>query len=297
MHEQLNRLKEALLASDSVLVGAGAGFSASAGLTYTGERFEKHFEDFRLSYGIKDMYQGAFYRFDTPEEHWAYWSRLVLFNRYETGICRVHQELRELVREKDHFVLTTNVDHQFQTAGFDKSRLFYTQGDYGLFQCSEPCHPTTYDNEITIRQMVASQTSMRIPSHLVPHCPLCGKPMAMNLRSDNRFVEDAGWHAAAGRYRDFLMTHRKSRILFLELGVGYNTPGIIKYPFWKMTAMNPSATYACINTESSQHPVEIAEQSIFINLDIGCVFILLRPSVAHAHRYAEALSSMEGVHE
>lgn len=282
MQKELYQLQEAISASDSVLIGAGAGFSASAGLTYSGERFEKHFEDFRLSYGIKDMYQGAFHRFDTPEEHWAYWSRLVLFNRYETGISRVHQKLRELVGEKDHFVLTTNVDHQFQIAGFDKSRLFYMQGDYGLFQCSEPCHPKTYDNETAIRQMVESQANMRIPSHLIPHCPLCGKPMSMNLRCDKRFVEDAGWHAAAGRYQDFLLTHGKSRILYLELGVGYNTPSIIKYPFWKMTGLNPSATYACVNTESVQHPMEIAGQSICINLDIGCVLSQLRRTVKQA---------------
>lgn len=282
MQDQLCRLQEALLASDAVLIGAGAGLSASAGLTYSGERFDKHFEDFHLSYGIRDMYQGAFFPFDTPEEHWAYWSRLVLINRYETGISRVHQELLELVKEKDYFVLTTNVDHQFQHAGFDKSRLFYTQGDYGLFQCAESCHASTYDNEAVIRHMVSSQSHMRIPSCLIPCCPLCGQPMTINLRSDNRFVEDAGWHAAAGRYRDYLQAHGKSRILYLELGVGYNTPDIIKYSFWNLTGQNPSAMYASINTEPSQHPMEIARRSILINLDIGHALSALRPGVAQS---------------
>ena len=205
----------------------------------------------------------------------------MLINRYETGISRVHQDLLELVGEKDYFVLTTNVDHQFQLAGFDKSRLFYTQGDYGLFQCAESCHASTYDNEAVIRHMVASQSHMRIPSCLIPRCPACGKPMTMNLRSDNRFVEDAGWHAAAGRYRDFLHAHGKSRILYLELGVGYNTPGIIKYSFWNLTGQNPSAMYVCINTEPAQHPREIARQSILINMDIGHALSALRRSGDH----------------
>ena len=172
------------------------------------------------------------------------------------------------MKDKDYFVITTNVDHQFQKAGFDKSRLFYTQGDYGLFQCSEPCHDQTYDNEEIVKDMIEFQEDMKIPAELIPICPKCGKPMTMSLRSDDKFVEDEGWHRAAERYDDFLQTHKGQHILFLELGVGYNTPVIIKYPFWKMTAQNPKATYACLNYGEAYAPDEIAEQSILINGDI-----------------------------
>lgn len=172
------------------------------------------------------------------------------------------------MEDKDYFVLTTNVDHQFQMAGFDKKRLFYTQGDYGLWQCSEPCHQNTYDNEEAVRRMLAEQRDMKVPSELVPRCPVCGKPMSMNLRADNTFVQDEGWYTAAARYSDFLHQHGHEAVLFLELGVGYNTPGIIKYPFWQMTAQNSKAAYACINYGEAACPEEIESKSICINYNI-----------------------------
>ena len=229
--QKIEALKTALEKADALLVGAGAGLSTSAGFTYSGERFEKNFADFHAKYGFSDMYTGGFYPYTTPEEHWAYWSRNIMINRYADAPKPVYENVRKLVDRKNYFVLTTNVDHCFQKAGFDKARLFYTQGDYGLFQCSEPCHQATYDNEAQVRAMYERQKDMRIPSELIPYCPRCGKPMSMNLRSDSTFVEDAGWHTAAQRYADFLTTYKDGRILFLELGVGANTPGIIKYPF------------------------------------------------------------------
>ncbi|MDE7295556.1 MAG: Sir2 silent information regulator family NAD-dependent deacetylase [Oscillospiraceae bacterium] len=265
------RLKDAFQAAEAVVIGAGAGLSTAAGFTYSGERFEKYFSDFIEKYGFTDMYSGGFYPFETPEEHWAYWSRYIYCNRYTDVDNGVYKRLWELVRNKDYFVLTTNVDHQFQKAGFDKKRLFYTQGDYGLFQCSEPCHNKTYDNEEMICRMYREQENMRIPSELIPKCPKCGKPMTMNLRADDSFVQDNGWYEAAGRYEDFLRTRGNSRILFLELGVGYNTPGIIKYPFWRMTAKNPKAVYACVNYGEAICPDEIVGQAICINADIGVV--------------------------
>ena len=267
--DNIRRLREALSVADAVVIGAGAGLSTSAGFTYSGERFHKHFADFEKKYGFHDMYTGAFCRYDTLEEHWAYWSRFITVNRYMDAPKPVYQEILELVKGKDYFVITTNVDHCFQKAGFDKKRLFYTQGDYGLFQCSEPCCQETFDNEGIIRQMMERQKDMRIPSELLPVCPRCGKPMTPNLRSDNRFVEDEGWHEAAQRYENFLRTRGKLRILFLELGVGYNTPVIIKYPFWRMTAENKAATYACINHGEAVCPKEIGRQSICIDADIG----------------------------
>ena len=252
-----------------MVVGAGAGLSTSAGFVYTGERFEKNFSDFAAKYGFRDMYSGGFYPFATPEEHWAYWSRYIYINRYMDALKPIYDDLLKLVADKDYFVITTNVDHCFQKAGFDKKRLFYTQGDYGLFQCGEPCCQETFDNEAVVREMVARQENMKIPSELLPVCPHCGKPMTMNLRSDDVFVEDEGWHRAAERYADFLHTRKGQKILFLELGVGYNTPVIIKYPFWQMTAKNPNATYACINQEQAFAPEEIANRTIVVNEDIG----------------------------
>ena len=265
----IERLQEALEQADAVVIGAGAGLSASAGFTYTGERFEKYFGDFIARYGFADMYSGGFHPFATPEEHWAYWSRYIYINRYMDAPKPVYNALLQLVRDKDYFVLTTNVDHCFQKAGFEKRRLFYTQGDYGLWQCSRPCHDKTYDNERAVRQMVRDQCDMRIPSELIPHCPVCGAPMTMNLRTDMTFVEDEGWHEAARRYEDFLKRHQGLRVLFLELGVGGNTPVIIKYPFWKMTYRNPKAVYACVNLSRAYCPPEIRRQTICIEGDIG----------------------------
>ena len=265
---QIDRLKQVLGTADAVLIGAGAGLSASAGLTYSGERFEHYFSDFHQRYGITDMYSGGFYPYDTLEEYWAWWSRHIFYNRYADAPVPVYQVLLSLVKNKDYFVLTTNVDHQFQKAGFDKQRLFYTQGDYGLWQCSKACHNKTYDNESSVRRMVEQQQDMKIPSELIPHCPVCGAPMIMNLRCDDTFVQDEGWYAAAERYSDFVKQHRSGKILYLELGVGNNTPAIIKFPFWRMTLQNPNAIYASINLENMMIP-QIENQSILINMDIA----------------------------
>ena len=265
----VERLAKALGEADAVVVGAGAGLSASAGFAYSGARFSANFADFEAKYGFHDMYTGGFYPFPSREEFWAYWSRYILINRYQDAPKPVYGELLRLLRGKDYFVLTTNVDHCFQKAGVDKKRLFYTQGDYGLFQCSEPCCQETWDNETAVREMVARQKEMRVPAELLPVCPRCGRPLTMNLRSDDKFVEDEGWHAAAERYENFLRTRRRGKALFLELGVGYNTPGIIKYPFWQMTAANPEAVYACINQGEAFCPRDIDSQAICIDGDIG----------------------------
>lgn len=268
---QINRLKAEIKTADAIIIGAGAGLSTSAGFTYTGNRFHQYFSDFEDKYGFHDMYSGGFYPYKTPEEHWAYWSRYIEVNRYQNTDRPVYENLYELVKDKDYFVITTNVDHCFQKAGFDKKRLFYTQGDYGLFQCSVPCCQTTYDNREIIGRMVKEQKNMRIPPELLPICPVCGKPLTMNLRSDNKFVENEGWHKAALRYDNFIRRHKKLHILLLELGVGYNTPAIIKYPFWRLTAQNPKAVYACINNGEAFCPTEIETQSVCINNDIGSI--------------------------
>ena len=263
--KQIDKLRVALDASDAVVIGAGAGLSTAAGYTYSGKRFEKLFGDFAARYGFTDMYSGGFYPYDSLEEYWAFWSRYIMCNRYDPVPTPLYEQLLSIVRDRDYFVLTTNVDHCFQRAGFDKRRLFYTQGDYGLLQCSKPCCQEAWDNEELVRHMVADQQDLRIPSSLVPHCPHCGAPLTMNLRADDTFVQDKGWYTAANRYQDFLRRHSNMRVLFLELGVGGNTPAIIKYPFWQMTAKNERAMYACVNLGEAVAPTEIANRSILID--------------------------------
>lgn len=291
--EKMKEFQDALDEADAVIIGAGAGLSTSAGFTYAGERFHKYFFDFEEKYGFHDMYTGGFYPYHTLEEHWAYWSRYIYINRYMDAPKNTYENILELVKDKDYFVLTTNVDHCFQKSGFDHKRLFYTQGDYGLFQCSEPCCKETFDNKEIIVNMLLEQgfrieldgtlrlpkqrkLKMAVPSSLLPVCPHCGKPLTMNLRSDDTFVEDKGWNKAAMCYDQFLQRHRNLKIVFLELGVGYNTPIIIKYPFWQMTAKNPKATYICINAGEAFCPEEIERQAICINDDIDRVFCRIK---------------------
>ena len=273
--DKVEQFAELLRETDTVLIGAGAGLSASAGFSYTGKRFEKHFSDFIEKYGFKDMYSGGFYPFESLEEYWAYWSRYIFINRYADRENGTYKRLYELVKDKDYFVLTTNVDHQFQKAGFDRKRLFYTQGDYGLFQCSVPCHNSVYDNEKIIRDMVKQQKDMKIPTGLIPYCPVCGKPMTMNLRADDTFVQDEGWYRASERYSDFIRRHRGVKMLFLELGVGMNTPAIVKYSFWRMVHGRKDATYVCLNYGEAYAPDEIKKKSICINGDIGEILAML----------------------
>lgn len=269
--DSLKELKEQIENADAIIIGAGAGLSTSAGLEYSGKRFYDNFSDFAEKYGLQDMYSAGFYPFETLEEYWAYWSRHIYLNRYQAIPNRVYDDLLSLVKDKDYFVLTTNVDHCFQKAGFDKKRLFYTQGDYGLFQCSKACQQETYDNEMQVKQMIEQQQDMNIPTDLIPYCSHCGAPMTVNLRIDGSFVQDNGWYKAFERYSDFLKRHENLHVLYLELGVGNNTPVIIKYPFWNMTSKNKSAVYACINYQEAYCPPQIEKQSICIQSDIGKV--------------------------
>ncbi len=284
--EQIAKLKDEIQNAEAIVIGAGAGLSTSAGFTYDGERFNKYFSDFAKEYGIRDMYSGGFYPFPDPESRWAWWARHIYFNRYIDAPKPVYKEILNLVKDKDYFVITTNVDHQFQKAGFDKKRLFYTQGDYGLFQSVNPALRKTYDNEEWVMEAMEAQgfvrdsdgvfqvpesggLKMTIPTELIPKCPDDGSDMTMNLRADDTFVEDDGWHRAAEAYTDFLRDHEDLHVLYLELGVGANTPMIIKYPFWRMTMANAKAVYACLNYGEAFAPGEIADRSICIDGDIG----------------------------
>ena len=283
---EIEKLRKTLREADAVVVGAGAGLSTAAGFTYSGERFLQHFADFINKYGFTDMYSAGFYPFPTEEEKWAYWSRHIYYNRYLPAPKPVYDNLLKLLKDKDYFVITTNVDHQFQKAGFDKQRLFYTQGDYGLFQCATPCHQKTYDNEEVVRRMIAEQMDLRIPSELVPKCPVCGGRMEVNLRSDETFVEDEGWHAASERYADFIQNHLtvethgraslpNGKILFLDLGSGGNTPIVFKIPFIRWTMQNPNAVYATVNLGEAFTVDQIKDRSIVIDADINDVLYSL----------------------
>lgn len=273
--ESIRHLRQEIQNADAVIIGAGAGLSVSAGFVYTGDRFRKNFQDFIEKYHFQDMYSGGFYRFPTLEEYWAYWSRYIYINRYQDAPRPVYQELYNLVKDRDYFVITTNVDHCFQKAGFKKDRLFYTQGDFGLWQCSKPCHLQTYDNEECIRQMVREQKDMRVSPELVPYCPRCKAPMSMNLRADSTFVEDEGWHLACAGYERFLEAHRGQKVLLLELGCGMNTPGIIKFPFWKLASQYDHFHYACVNKGEAWAPEEIQSRSTCVDADIGSVITKL----------------------
>lgn len=294
--DKLLKIKEKIEQAEAVIIGAGAGLSTSSGLIYNGERFEHYFSDFKEKYRFSDMYSGGFYSYETLEEHWGYWCRYIYINRYMNAPKPVYSELLKLVEEKNYFVLTTNVDHCFQKASFDKKRLFYTQGDYGLFQCSKPCHYETYDNEEIIRKMVLSQgfelkddnlvkpegihVKMEIPSDLVPKCPKCGRAMSMNLRADSTFVQDAGWGEAAKRYESFLFENKGRKVVFIELGVGYNTPGIIKYPFWQYAYNWKDAFYVCLNKGQADVPSEIKDKAICVDADISEVVDCLTNTIA-----------------
>ncbi|MCI6272334.1 MAG: Sir2 silent information regulator family NAD-dependent deacetylase [Erysipelotrichaceae bacterium] len=273
--DKIKKLKDKLENADAILIGIGAGMSTSSGLYYAGERFYKYFFDFYKKYGITDMYSGGFYPFEKIEEYWAWWSRHIYYNRYDTEVGEPYKDLLKIVKNKDYFVITTNVDHQLQKAGFEKNKLFYMQGDYGLFQCSTPCHKKTYDNKELVLQMINEQKDMKIPTNLIPKCPICKENMTMNLRIDSRFVEDEGLKRQRKEYENFIELYKGKNILFLELGVGYNTPAIIHYPFLKMTIQNPNANFISINKEKIMIPNEMHNQCIEITRDIKEVLKIL----------------------
>lgn len=270
-----DKLQELIENADAIIIGAGAGLSSSAGLEYGGERFKKLFPEFIKQYHLTDMYSSAFYPFESLEQYWGYFSKHIYHNRYTSVVNSCYDDLLQLVQDKNYFVITTNADHLFIKSGFDKQRLFYTQGDYGLFQCSKGCHNKTYDNKEIIYKMVDKQKDLRIPTNLIPYCPVCGNPMDVNLRKDTTFIEDEGWNLAHNRYQDFLKQNKHTKVVYLELGIGYNTPSIIKYPFWLNTHQNKHANYVCINTFDCNCPKEIKHQSLCLEANIKEVFSYL----------------------
>ena len=274
--ELIKKLKSSIEKSDYILIGAGAGLSVSAGFSYDGERFDKYFSEYKDRYGLTDMYSAGFYNYPTLEDFWGYFSLLVYVNRYDIPADETHLNLLEIVKNKNYFIITTNVDGRFDEANFDKDKLFKVQGDYSLFQCSVPCRQETFYNEKQIREMVKSRKDLKIPKELIPKCPHCGRNMSMNLRCDNTFVQDDNWYYSMDRYKKFLDESKNKNILFLELGVGYNTPAIIKYSFWDMALKNENSIYATVNLNDSYVPDNLKERSICIEYDISNTINLLK---------------------
>lgn len=267
--EKIEKLKQEIKNSNYILIGAGAGLSTSAGFLYDGKRFEDNFKDYIKKYGFTDMYSAGFYNFPTLEEYWAYFSLYVYINRFDIEENETYLNLYKIVKDKNYFVITTNVDGRFIDSKFDKDKIFAVQGDFALFQCSKPCRQETFYNEKYIREMIKYKKEMKIPTELIPKCPYCGRNMSMNLRADDTFVQDKNWDEQKSRYEKFLKMSDNSKILFLELGVGFNTPSIIKYNFWRMTLNNKKSVYASINLGECYCASDIEERSICIDYDIA----------------------------
>lgn len=281
--DQVKRAEKLIQDADAVLIGAGAGASTAAGLSYGGKRFQENFGAFIEKYGsqyMTDMYSAGFYPFPTEEAKWGYWSRQVMINRFDPPALPFYIQLSDLVKEKEYFVLTTNVDGQFEKAGFAKDRIFATQGDYAKIQCQRACHKKTYDAEELFRKMDAEQKGCLIPSELVPICPVCGGKMAMNLRCDQYFVEDEEWHEAADRYAGFLSENRNKKVVLLELGVGFNTPVIIRFPFEKMMREQESYALIRLNKEEAVVPESFGKRAVGIGGDMAATIAKIREDLA-----------------
>lgn len=270
--DQIDRAAKNIRNTDCVIIGAGAGASTAAGIQYGGKRFTDNFAEFIKKYGeyyMTDMYAAGFYPYPSEEAKWGYWSKHALMNRFDPPALPLYTELYDIVKNKEYFVLTTNVDHQFYKAGFDEKRIFATQGDYGKIQCQKACHPKTYDAKDLFRKMDKARRDCLIPSELVPKCPVCGGNMAMNLRCDNDFVEDEAWHEAADRYAGFLEQNKDKKVVLLELGVGFNTPIIIRFPFEKMVRENSSYSLIRLNMDEAVVPESFGKRAIGIGGDMA----------------------------
>ncbi len=274
--DKIIQAQKAIREADFIVIGAGAGLSDAAGLKYMGERFTKNFEDFIRKYHFTDLYSSSFYPFETEEERWAYWAKHISLNRYETPATELYIDLLKLVQHKNYFVLTTNVESQFRKAGFNEQRIFATQGDYGLLQCARACHSKLYNNEDLVKEMTDSIHDCKIPTELVPYCPVCGGKMDVNLRKDHNFVEDKNWNLANERYSDFLKKAAVGNTVLLELGVGFNTPGIIRYPFERMIYQNQAQTLIRINKNHADGPEENRDRTISFSEEMNLVFTDLK---------------------
>ena len=264
---RIDRLRKLIAEADSIIIGAGAGLSTAAGLQYSGEEFEHYFYPWMERYGIKDLYSSSFYPFKTEEELWACWAMHIWYARYRPEAMPLYRKLLDVVKDKNYFVITTNVDGQFEKAGFDQDRIFATQGDYAYFQPQSGFPKELYHNQDWMNQVLPLIRDCRIPTELIPHTP-DGQPVSMNLRCDDTFVEDSHWHQQAQRYSDFVRTASDKRLLLLEFGVGFNTPVIIRFPFEQMASHFPDATLVRFNRDYPQPSLQGVKSFLAFTEDI-----------------------------
>ena len=258
LSERIKEIREAIKDAEYIIIGAGAGLSTAAGLEYGGQRFIDNFSDYISKYQMTDMYTAGFYPFETLEEKWGYWSKHIYINDVGAEGTRLYEKLHELVKDKQYFVITTNVDNQFTKSGFPSNKVYATQGSYNYFQCSKACHDSLYKNTGIIKEMVDNiDEELKIPGDMVPYCPKCGEPLDTNLRKDSYFVEDVYWHKQKEAYQKFLNEAKNHKTVLLEFGVGFNTPAIIRFPFESMTEKMPEWTLVRFNLEYLQVAVKV----------------------------------------
>lgn len=270
MEEYSSRIlqaKQAIKQADYIIIGAGSGLSTAAGLLYSGEKFEKDFREFIEKYHFDNLYSASFYEFKTQEEKWAFFAKMIKLNRYNEKPLKLYQELYEIVKNKEYFVLSTNVDGQFYNSGFDKDKIFEVQGDYSYLQCENACHNKLYNNKELVEKWLRNTKNCKIPSDLVMKCPVCGGNMDMNLRKDANFVQDKNWYRQSEKYEDFLSRSKGKNVVLLEIGVGFNTPGIIRFPFERMTAISEKTTLIRINKDYPNPMLEIKNKTISFDED------------------------------
>ncbi len=262
-NEKIQMAREKLDQADAIVIGAGAGLSAAAGLDYSGPEFKKEFADYIDKYKFPDLYSSSFYDFPTEEERWARWARHIDYARFRPDAFPLYRELLELVKDRNYFVITTNVDVQFRKAGFDPEKIFEVQGDYGLMQCAVGCHPKVYSDKETVENILHHSHDLTVDSAYVPVCPVCGGNMDVHVRKNQFFVQDENWDKAAERYEKFMAHYAdKGSVVLLELGIGFNTPAIIRYPFEQITYRNPKATLIRLNSDYPHGPKETAARTI-----------------------------------
>ena len=264
-NSRILQAKQAIKQADYIIIGAGAGLSTAAGLEYSGESFQTNFKEFIDKYDFDNLYSASFYEFETQEEKWAFFAKMIKLNRYNEKPLKLYQELYEIVKNKEYFVLSTNVDGQFYNSGFDKDKVFEIQGDYSYLQCENACHNKLYDNRELVEKWLQNTKDCKIPSNLVMKCPVCGGNMDMNLRKDANFAQDENWYRQSKRYSEFLA--RAKNVVLLEIGVGFNTPGIIRFPFEQMTANNEQITLIRINKDYPLPMLEISSKTISFDED------------------------------
>lgn len=272
--EKIQHLSELIYNTDAIVIGGGSGLSSAAGYNHYhwSSVFLKQMGVFQEHYGFTSPFAGFYHCFSSLEEQWAYYAAYT--RAIQTAdIGKPYLDLKNIIGNKPHFIITTNIDGQFERV-FSTKHICDFQGNFRYFQCSQPCHDTIYNNETSIEKIFFNINKFRVPSELVPRCPKCGRQMVPWVR-DDAFLEGESWKLSLKNYYDFLekwlLQNNSSKVLLLELGVGDMTPSIIKLPFWEITEKNANVTYVCINKNKSSMPMHIKDKSLHITGDLSLV--------------------------